>query len=293
MKKVPATLTLLALAAGIATAKATEPTQATSTPERQGPCFARLVPERMDDFAWENDRIAFRMYGPALGKAEPNTSGSGVDVFVKKVRYPIIDKWYAKNDYHRDHGEGLDYYKVGTSRGCGGLGIWNGTSLDVSRVFARHNVIQGEGENISFELEYDPWVSGPATVSEVKRIRMKAGSNFYEVNSTFRVEGAKEVTIAAGIVLRREKGGELRHGDNWIAYAEPPDRRHGQTFCALIMPQKAAFKEADGHALLLVPVKDGGAVTYLAGAAWDRGLDFKSPEAWFEHVKKKASEYAY
>lgn len=28
--------------------------------------FCRQVPERMDDFAWENDRGAFRMYGPAL-----------------------------------------------------------------------------------------------------------------------------------------------------------------------------------------------------------------------------------
>ena len=27
---------------------------------------ARNVPERMDDFAWENDRVAYRVYGPAL-----------------------------------------------------------------------------------------------------------------------------------------------------------------------------------------------------------------------------------
>jgi Domain of unknown function (DUF4861) len=28
--------------------------------------FGRYVPERKDDFAWENDKIAFRMYGKAL-----------------------------------------------------------------------------------------------------------------------------------------------------------------------------------------------------------------------------------
>src|SRR6476661_2240682 len=28
--------------------------------------YARYVPERYDDFAWENDKIAFRMYGKAL-----------------------------------------------------------------------------------------------------------------------------------------------------------------------------------------------------------------------------------
>ena len=28
--------------------------------------YARLVPERKDDLAWENDKVAFRVYGPAL-----------------------------------------------------------------------------------------------------------------------------------------------------------------------------------------------------------------------------------
>src|SRR5471030_2052234 len=28
--------------------------------------FARYVPERYDDFAWENDKLAHRTYGPAL-----------------------------------------------------------------------------------------------------------------------------------------------------------------------------------------------------------------------------------
>lgn len=28
--------------------------------------FGRLVPERMDDWSWENNRIAYRVYGPAL-----------------------------------------------------------------------------------------------------------------------------------------------------------------------------------------------------------------------------------
>ena len=28
--------------------------------------YGRYVPERLDDYAWENDRIAFRAYGPAL-----------------------------------------------------------------------------------------------------------------------------------------------------------------------------------------------------------------------------------
>ena len=32
----------------------------------------RFVPERRDDFAWENDRIAFRVYGPACSPVSPS-----------------------------------------------------------------------------------------------------------------------------------------------------------------------------------------------------------------------------
>lgn len=252
-----------------------------------GPCFARFVPERMDDFAWENDRIGFRVFGPALSEAEPGQTGNGVDVWVKRVREPIINTWYERGRYHRDHGEGLDYYSVGTTLGCGALGIWNGKDLDAPGVFTEHRVIQGEGDEIEFELSYGPWTSGDATVSEVKNIRMEKGSNFFEVRSTLSVEGAEEVMAAAGLVLR--EGGEIRHGKNWIAYAEPVHRRHGQTYTALILPREATFKKTDDHILLMLPIGDGETFAYRAGAAWDRGLDFDSPEAWFAHVKEEAA----
>ncbi len=34
-------------------------------PTSDNTCYSRLVPERTDDYTWENDRVAFRMYGPA------------------------------------------------------------------------------------------------------------------------------------------------------------------------------------------------------------------------------------
>jgi hypothetical protein len=37
-----------------------------ATPPEPACAYARLVPERLDDIAWENDRIAHRMYGYAL-----------------------------------------------------------------------------------------------------------------------------------------------------------------------------------------------------------------------------------
>ena len=86
--------------------------------------YCRFVPERMDDFAWENDKVAFRTYGPACQKLfEDGKPGglisSGIDCWLKRVDYPIIDKWYKKNEaggsYHVDDREALDNSYLGTA----------------------------------------------------------------------------------------------------------------------------------------------------------------------------------
>src|SRR5690606_20551964 len=73
--------------------------------------YARYVPERYDDFAWENDVVAFRMYGKAL-EGRPDDA-QGLDIWSKRTTALVVDKWYANGDYHKDHGEGMDYYSVG------------------------------------------------------------------------------------------------------------------------------------------------------------------------------------
>ena len=46
-----------------------------ATPPETPCAYARLVPERHDDIAWENDRIAHRMYGLALNSRRRAASG--------------------------------------------------------------------------------------------------------------------------------------------------------------------------------------------------------------------------
>lgn len=101
-------------------------------PTAENLCYSRFVPERTDDYTWENNKVAFRVYGPTAQKMiEDNIPGgtlsSGVDAWLKKVEYPIIDKWYKETlvdktgSYHEDTGEGLDNFHVGVSRGVGGI----------------------------------------------------------------------------------------------------------------------------------------------------------------------------
>ena len=85
--------------------------------------YARFVPERKDDFAWENDMAAYRMYGPALANENPS---NGVDYWAKCTEKLVVDQRYKdeefnKISYHIDHGQGLDFYKVAHTLGCGGI----------------------------------------------------------------------------------------------------------------------------------------------------------------------------
>ena len=54
--------------------------------------MAREVPERADDFVFENNLIAGRFYGKAL---EGNPTSPGIDIWVKLPGALVADEWYA------------------------------------------------------------------------------------------------------------------------------------------------------------------------------------------------------
>ena len=89
--------------------QATKPAE--TAPERK--VMARFVPERSDDFVFENNFIAGRLYGQAL---EGNPTSPGIDIWVKMPGKLVADEWYAAAQqepeyYHHNHG-GKDCYKV-------------------------------------------------------------------------------------------------------------------------------------------------------------------------------------
>ena len=116
----------------------------------------RFVPEREDDFAFENNYIAMRFYGPAL---RDGTEDAGADCWLKRVEYPIIDKWYKLSSeghsYHEDRGEGYDNYKVGTSAGTGGTAIWLDGKRLALNTFTQWKILENTPQRCSFVLTYE------------------------------------------------------------------------------------------------------------------------------------------
>jgi hypothetical protein len=261
--------------------------------------YARYVPERLDDFAWENDRIGHRTYGQAL--AAPDTQGvgkevlvtSGLDIWFKRVSYPVVDRWYNKghDHYHKDEGEGLDMYGVGTTRGAGGTGIWDGSKLYTSRNYVNWKVIANGPIRAIFELTYDSWDAAGAKVSEVKRFTVDAGHDFDQIDSTFTFSGAPQLTAAIGL----NKTPAYDHQQPAVVSTPLPSSRAltqwvtqrsaGNFGVAIVLPDGAPAYAADGaNELILAPVRSGTPLRYYVGAMASWSGQVTDAAAWQRHV---------
>jgi len=264
--------------------------------------FARFVPERLDDFAWENDKVAHRTYGPALAAPDEPKRGkevlvtSGLDIWCKRVSYPVVDRWYNKghDHYHHDEGEGMDMYQVGESRGCGGTGIWDGKSLAVARNFKTWKVIANGPIRTIFELTYDAWTAGGVKVTETKRFTVDAGHNLDQIDSTFTiVEGtAAELTVAIGLNKKpADKGQDEKitvmpvaaDGSltQWVV-----QKTNGLLGTAVIVPVEnfQGFAEDDRNQLVLAKAVSGQPLRYYVGAGWSKAGEFTTQQAWNDYV---------
>ncbi len=248
---------------------------------------AMFVPTRKDDFAWENNRIAYRMYGPAL-EADGEIS-SGVDVWVKRTHELILDKWYQSGyNYHSDKGDGLDYYKVGPSCGCGGSAVWDGSQLYPSNNFTSWKIFANGPIRAIFELGYEPWEIGDITISEVKRITIDAGQNLNRFESRFQFSNSNSDLVNAVGLVKREGLGIIQFNRElgWLGYWEPPHIRHGSTGCGIIIQPNniQAIEEIEDHNLIITRMLSEY-LSYYAGAGWEKSTDFNSSDDWFAYLE--------
>lgn len=267
--------------------------------------FARIVQERLDDFAWENDKLAHRTYGPALAAPAAPGSGkevlktSGMDIWFKRVPYPIVDRWYnvGHDHYHHDEGEGLDMYNVGTTLGAGGTGIWDGAKLYSGINFTSWKVLANGPVRAIFELTYDNWDAAGAKVSEVKRFTVDAGHYFDQVDSTFSSNSAQPLTVAVGLNKNPSDKGEdgqssfVQDGASRALVQWVAQKKSGDFGVAVMLPAADAKAYADDgrNAMMLAKAANGQPLRYYVGAAWTRAGEITSAQQWQRYVADEAA----
>ena len=264
----------------------------------------KVYPIRKDDLAWENDRSAYRLYGPALQKTGERSFG--IDVWVKNTPELVVEERYMKDregnmmedslrkagqkvafadidrstSFHLDHGNGMDAYGVGASLGCGAPALMSDGQLVFPYCYKTCQILDNGPLRFTAELTYGTTADG---ITEHRLISLDRGSHFNRM--TVWYDGIEKPTaLAAGVVLHGNDG--LALGKNYVRYADPtdrPDLHQSQIYVATLFPNGVSktkvLKGELNHAIGIVNHYTGAPYTYFFGSAWSL-YDVGSEAQW-------------
>ena len=261
----------------------------TPQPYRNDVC-GRFYPQRADDLAWENDRNAWRVYGPALRKDNPH----GIDCFTKNQPAPSLDSLYQDAllrgiTYHENHGLGMDAYSVGPTLGCGAPALMQGDTLNYAVVYDKAEI--QENGPLRFQALLTYYHEGGIT--ETRQLRQDRGSHF--VRCTVSYQGVKgKASVLSGLVVHKDNPDAyvISKRGRYVAYADPinsPKTCNGQLFVACLYPQKVDKMEylplmqetagAVGHVVGRKAYQEGQEFAYWFGSGWSQ-YDVPSLTVW-------------
>lgn len=248
--------------------------------------YGRFITERKDDFAWENDRVAFRLYGPALVAIDGPSNG--FDIWFKRTNNLIIDKWYKDDlagiaSYHEDHGEGLDDYKVGRSLGAGAMAPYVNDKLWLNENFTSQEVLDNGPLRTTFKLIYKDIEVNGKTFTETRTISIDAGNQVTKITQEYGTES--QIQVAAGIVKRENDSIITSVEKGYIIYAEPKSEKVDNIYLTLIFPEgisksvvdtynvaniKTGKEDTYSHVLAVANYTPNTPVSYYTGYGWSK-----------------------
>ena len=234
----------------------------------------RLFTERQDEFGWENDRVAYRVYG--------HGGAVGYDLFNKSTSDLMLEYWYASEQnqemrsvskqlhdrgyhdladqvynafcYHIDHGKGMDCYTVGPTLGGGANALLKADgSLFMPQCYKTFEILDQGPLRFTVKFTYPTQDYEGEQVTETRIISLDAGTHFNRV--TLSYEGlTKPVQMASGTVIHKsnpsayvlsQESGYLGYedlGDPSVynaKYKEELSQQMGKIYIGLLYPDKA------------------------------------------------------
>lgn len=248
--------------------------------------YGRFVPERKDDFAWENEYAAYRMYGPALAAENPS---NGVDLWLKAGAELVVDSFYYREHvlglpYHINYGKGLDCYKVGHTCGCGGLVVLAEGKTWIGGPYDRWTILEQTPDKFVFRLEYDSLQVGDAILQETITITAEAGEALNKAEVVLTGDYAGELLAGGGIYMHDTIDHfEVYDALGTIFYEEDAlsdktaaqmnrdyngSTSQGRIYITVRTPEATVMDIQDGNLITVRPYTLGDTLTYYFGATW-------------------------
>lgn len=239
-----------------------------------------FYPERKDDLAWENDRAAYRAYGPALQAS--GEQAYGYDIWTKSVAEPVVKRRYIEaltidKNFHEDHGDGMDAYTVGPTLGGGTAALIDSLgNIVYPWCFSNYEILDNGPLRFTTRLTYG---SGESRV-----ITLDAGEYLNRTEVCFAGTPAS-TSIAPGIVIHRQNpdGYVLSPENGYMAYADLTDNAdngNGIIYIGVVAPQADTMMnvaletpagDAIGHILAKTAYEPGDCYVYYWGSGWSKG----------------------
>ena len=262
--------------------------------------YGRYVPERKDDFAWENEYAAFRMYGAAL---KPENPSNGVDLWLKNSPALVVDTMYGRElkdnrPYHINYDGNLDCYKVAHTCGAGGLVVLT-TSNNLEQPqtdqtwiggpYDRWEILEQSPERFVFRLEYDSLLVADQILRETITITAEAGQMLNRADvvlTSNNLEPSQTISnlLAGGGIYLHDTIDKVEYVDaETIRYTEDAlsDKQaarmnyeyngstsQGRITLTVRTPGATRTESRDGNLIAVRPYQLGDTLTYFFGATW-------------------------
>lgn len=233
----------------------------------------RLFTERQDEFGWENDCVAYRVYG--------HGGAVGYDFFNKSTPELMLDYWYASEQnqemrsvsqqlrergyadladqvynafcYHIDHGKGMDCYTVGPTLGGGANALLKEDgSLFMPQCYKTFEILDQGPLRFTVCFTYPEQEFNGEKVTETRTISLDAGSQFNRVIIAYQGL-SKPVKMAAGTVIHQSNPSAyvLSQENGYMGYEDLGDpsvynakyrdelaKQMGKIYIGLLFPEK-------------------------------------------------------
>ena len=248
--------------------------------------YGRYVPERKDDFAWENEYAAWRMYGPAL---RPENPSNGVDLWLKASPELVVDSFYYREHvlglpYHINYGKGLDCYKVGHTCGAGGLVVIANDKTYIGGAYDRWEILEQTPYKFVFRLEYDSLLVDGQILQESITITAEAGEPMNKAQVVLTGDYEGELLVGGGIYMHDtiehfevyDALGTVYYEEDALSdktaaqmnYDYNGSTSQGRVYITVRTPEATVLDMQDGNLVAVKPYILGDTLTYYFGATW-------------------------
>ena len=261
----------------------------------------KLYPERYDDLAWENDKVGFRAYGPALQKK--GERGFGYDLFTKRgTTDPMLEKlystetdpecwkkfselkktdkqaadaWLKKICYHYDKGYGMDCYAVGPTLGAGVAALVSEGEIVYPWCYKTCEILDNGPLRFTARLVFNPITVKGKEVIETRIITLDTGSHLNRTYISY-ANLEEETPIVTGIVLHKKSDITSKDTEKGIiAYQDPTTGpNQGQIFIGHTFPEKIKDTRVVYFSEEELKIRGGARGHILAESTYIPGKDF-------------------